>query len=67
MPTLHLLLGRRLCPVGVAGANAKPSAEYMGHASFVVTFDRYGHLMPGNRDDAAALLDAYLEGRDGQG
>jgi hypothetical protein len=22
--------------------------------------DRYGHLMPGNEDEAAALLDAYL-------
>jgi hypothetical protein len=26
-----------------------------------ITFDRYGHLMPGNEDEAAALLDAYLE------
>jgi hypothetical protein len=26
-----------------------------------VTYDRYGHLMPGNEDEAAALLDAYLE------
>jgi hypothetical protein len=23
--------------------------------------DRYGHLMPGNEDEAAALLDAYLD------
>ena len=33
----------------------------MGHASVTITFDRYGHLMPGNEDEAAALLDAYLE------
>jgi hypothetical protein len=26
----------------------------------VITFDRYGHLMPGNEDEAAGLLDAYL-------
>ena len=33
----------------------------MGHASVMITYDRYGHLMPGNEDEAAALLDAYLE------
>jgi hypothetical protein len=25
-----------------------------------LTCDRYGHLMPGNESEAAALLDAYL-------
>jgi hypothetical protein len=33
----------------------------MGHASITETFDRYGHLFPGTKDEAAALLDAYLE------
>ena len=33
----------------------------MGHASVTITYDRYGHLMPGNESEAAALLDAYLE------
>ena len=33
----------------------------MGHASITITFDRYGHLMPGNEDEAAGLLDAYLD------
>jgi hypothetical protein len=33
---------------------------YMGHASMTVTLDRYGHLFPGNGDEAAGLLDAYL-------
>jgi hypothetical protein len=32
----------------------------MGHASIQITFDRYGHLMPGNEEAAAGLLDAYL-------
>jgi integrase len=32
----------------------------MGHASVTITFDRYGHLMPGNEAEAAKLLDAYL-------
>ena len=27
----------------------------------MITFDRYGHLMPGNEDEAAALLETYLE------
>jgi integrase len=44
-----------------AGVNAKALSIYMGHASITTTFDLYGHLMPGNEDDAAGLLDAYLE------
>jgi len=43
-----------------AGVNAKALSSYMGHASVSITFDRYGHLMPGNEFEAAALLDAYL-------
>lgn len=44
-----------------AGVNAKALSVYMGHSSINITLDRYGHLMPGNEDEAAALLDAYLE------
>jgi integrase len=44
-----------------AGVNAKALTEYMGHSSITVTFDRYGHLMPGNEEEAAGLLDTYLE------
>jgi integrase len=43
-----------------AGVNAKALSTYMGHANISVTLDRYGHLMPGNEGEAAALLDAYL-------
>jgi integrase len=43
-----------------AGVNAKALASYMGHASVTITLDRYGHLMPGNEEEAAGLLDAYL-------
>jgi hypothetical protein len=43
-----------------AGVNAKAVSTYMGHASVSITFDRYGHLMPGNESEAAGLLDAYL-------
>lgn len=44
-----------------AGVNAKALSSYMGHASVTITYDRYGHLMPGNEEEAAALADAYLE------
>jgi len=47
-----------------AGVNAKALATYMGHSSVTITFDRYGHLMPGNEDEAATLLGAYLERAD---
>ena len=43
-----------------AGVNAKALASYMGHSSVTITLDRYGHLMPGNEEEAAGLLDAYL-------
>ena len=33
----------------------------MGHSSITVTFDLYGHLMPGAEAEAADLLDAYLD------
>jgi integrase len=42
------------------GVNAKALSTYMGHASITITLDRYGHLMPGNEEEAANLLDAYL-------
>jgi hypothetical protein len=32
----------------------------MGHAGVTITFDLYGHLMPGNEQEAARLLDVYL-------
>ena len=43
-----------------AGVNAKALASYMGHSSIKVTFDLYGHLMPGSEAEASSLLDGYL-------
>jgi integrase len=43
-----------------AGINAKALSTYLGHSSVTITYDRYGHLMPGNEVEAAGLLDAYL-------
>ena len=44
-----------------AGVNPKALSTYLGHASVQLTFDLYGHLMPGNEAQAASLLDRYLE------
>ena len=44
-----------------AGENIKAISTYMGHAGVSITYDRYGHLMPGNEAEAAGLLDAYLD------
>jgi integrase len=44
-----------------AGVNAKALSTFMGHAKIGITLDRYGHLMPGSEDEAAGLLDAYLD------
>jgi integrase len=49
-----------------AGVNAKALSTYMGHANIGITLDTYGHLMPGNEEEAAGLLDAYLERADTQ-
>ena len=44
-----------------AGVNAKALSIFMGHSSISVTYDIYGHLMPGAEAEGAALLDAYLK------
>ena len=43
-----------------AGVNARAIAAFMGHSSIQITFDRYGHLMPGSEQEAAALIDDYV-------
>ena len=44
-----------------AGVNAKALSTFLGHASVTITLDRYGHLFPGSEQEAAGLLDSYLE------
>jgi integrase len=44
-----------------AGLNPKTLSTYMGHSTITITFDRYGHLMPGSEDEARALLNTYLD------
>ncbi len=48
-----------------AGLNLKAISTFMGHSTITVTLDRYGHLLPGSRDEAQALMDSYLERPDG--
>ena len=45
-----------------SGANPKAIQEFMGHSKIQTTFDVYGHLMPGSRDEVRERMDAYLEG-----
>jgi integrase len=63
--TLHELRHTCASIYIAAGVNAKALSTYLGHASIQITLDRYGHLMPGNEDEAAALVDAYLERANG--
>lgn len=43
-----------------AGANAKALSVVMGHESITITFDRYGHLMPGGESEVGRLLGEYI-------
>jgi integrase len=59
-PTLHECRHGYASLMIAAGVNVKALSSYMGHSSIQITYDRYGHLMPGNEEEAAGLLDAYL-------
>ena len=48
-----------------AGVNAKALSTIMGHATIAITFDVYGHLMPGGEDEARERIDGYLDRLDG--
>lgn len=48
-----------------SGVNAKALSKIMGHASISITFDVYGHLMPGGEDEARGHVDAYLDRLEG--
>jgi len=48
-----------------AGVNAKALSTIMGHATIAITFDVYGHLMPGGEEEARGRIDGYLARLDG--
>ena len=52
--TFHEMLTESQPPALVA-------ETFLGHASITETYDRYGHLLEGSADEAAQLLNAYLE------
>ncbi len=43
-----------------SGANPKAIQDFMGHSKIQTTFDVYGHLLPGSRDEVRERMDAYL-------
>jgi integrase len=59
--TLHELRHSCASIFIAAGVNAKALSSYLGHASVTITYDRYGHLMPGSEDEAVKLVNAYIE------
>jgi hypothetical protein len=46
----------------MAGVNVKVVSERLGDASVSFTLDTYGHVMPGQRAQAAAAAAALLSG-----
>ena len=49
-------LGRDVPLMIAAGCNAKALSVVMGHVFITITFDRYGHLMPGTEPEVGRLL-----------
>lgn len=43
-----------------SGVNPKALSVILGHSTIAMTFDTYGHLMPGAEEEAAAATNAYL-------
>jgi integrase len=58
--TLHQCRHTAASLMIAAGANPKALSNVMGHASIEITFNRYGHLMPGSEDQVGEQLAAYL-------
>ena len=48
-----------------ANVNPKDLSTFMGQASIAITFDVYGHLMPGGQARARDQMEAYLDALDG--
>ena len=44
-----------------AGEDPKRIQSYLGHASITVTFDIYGHLLPGSERESAERIEAFLK------
>ena len=44
-----------------AGVNIGTVSAALGHASVTITWNTYHHLLPGTMDQAAGLIQAYIE------
>ncbi len=43
------------------GVSPEALSTFAGHSSIQTTYDLYGHLLPGSEEEAASLMDTYLE------
>jgi hypothetical protein len=62
------MLTRRWTPSDRPTVTLKAEADSQAiarHRSIAITYDRYGHQMPGSEAEAAGLLDAYLREQTG--
>lgn len=58
----HTFASLMIAAMTAAGKfNPKRLQDLMGHSSITTTYDRYGHLMPGDHGEAALQLEAYLD------
>jgi integrase len=62
-PTLHECRHGYAALMIAAGVNVKALSTFMGHANIGITLDQYGHLLPGAEDEAADLVNAFLDAR----
>ena len=73
-PALKAWTAAGLAPIGLhearhtfasmmiaSGATPLAISRAMGHSSISVTFNTYGHLLPGERDELRKRLDAFLD------
>lgn len=42
--------------------NIKALSQYLGHADISITLDPYGHLLPGDKEEIANTIEAFLAG-----
>jgi integrase len=58
----HTFAALMIAAMAEAGKfNPKRLQQIMGHSSITTTYDRYGHLMPGDEEESAVQLQAFLD------
>jgi hypothetical protein len=59
-PNLASAARIHLSPAQVVALDSLRGQRHESGPTITMTFDRYGHLMPGGRDEARERVDAYL-------